>query len=411
LLGGAIAVLHLGLFSYWVNTFSGGGCLAALGGALVLGSLPRILRAPRRRECLLMAAGVIILAVTRPYEGVLLCLPVCVSLVRQMVSRGKQINLRTGLRFAAAPLLLIVAAGAWMGYYNYRAFGSPLTPPYKVSRTTYAMAPYYVWQSARPEPAYRHAVLKTFYHHDELVPFTAIHSLRGFLPQTLIKALRGVLFFAGIALLPPLVMSRRVLQDRRTHFLLVCVAVLAAGMVIEIFLIPHYLAPFTAAFYALGLQAMRHLRVWRFEGRRVGMAMVRLLVTVCVLMSGVRVFAAPLHIQIDEWPVSCWTDRWYGPGEFGKARAQVQEALEQKSGSQLAIVRYRPEHNALDEWVYNEPDIDASKVIWARGMSEDEDRELIRYYRGRQVWLVQPDLVTPTISPYPLKPEAMSAGN
>jgi hypothetical protein len=411
LLGGGIAVLRLGLFSYWINTFSGGGCLAALGGALVLGSFPRIIRAPRGRECLLMAAGISLLLLTRPYEGVLLCLPVCVFLVRQIVLRRKQINLRTGLRLAAAPLLLVIAAGAWMGYYDYRAFGSPLTPPYKVNRTTYAMAPYYVWQSARPEPAYRHAVLKTFYHYNELEAFAKIHSWHGFVPQTLIKALRGVLFFTGIALLPPLLMSRRVFHDRRTHFLLICVAVLAAGMVIEIFLIPHYLAPFTVAFYALGLQAMRHLRVWRFEGRQVGLAMVRLLVTVCILMGGIRICAAPLDIQINQWPASFWTDRWYGPGDFGNARAQIQAKLQQMPGNQLAIVRYGMDHNALDEWVYNEPDIDASKVIWARGMSEDEDLELIHYYKGRQVWLVKPDLATPAISPYPLRSEAMSAGN
>jgi hypothetical protein len=411
LLGGAIAVLHLGLFSYWVNTFSGGGCLAALGGALVLGALPRIIRAPRGRECLLMAAGIILLAATRPYEGMLLCLPVCVVLVRQIVSRRKQINLRTGLRLAAAPLLLVIAAGAWMGYYNNRAFGSPLTPPYKVNRTAYAIAPYYVWQSARPEPAYRHAAMRAFYAHEELELFTRIHSLRGFIPQTLMKAVSGVAFFAGIALLPPLVMSRRVIHDRRPRFLLICVAVLAVGMVIEIFLIPHYLAPFTAAFYALGLQAIRHLRVWRFEGRPVGMTMVRLLVTVGVVMSAVRVCAAPLHIQIEQWPPSSWVDRWYGPGPFGTVRAHMQESLEKQPGGQLVLVRYGPAHEGLNEWVYNEPDIDASKVIWARGMSEDEDLELIRYYKGRQVWLVQPDLATPAISPYPLRREAMSAGN
>ena len=89
----------------------------------------------------------------------------------------------------------------------------------------------------------------------------------------------------------------------------------------------------------------------------------------------------------------------------------MQESPEKQPGGQLAIVRYGPAHEGLNEWVYNEPDIDASKVIWARGMSEDEDLELIHYYKGRQVWLVQPDLPTPAISPYPLRPEAMSVGN
>src|SRR6202035_141177 len=36
LLGGMLAVLRIGLFSYWIDTYHGGGSLVALGGALVL---------------------------------------------------------------------------------------------------------------------------------------------------------------------------------------------------------------------------------------------------------------------------------------------------------------------------------------------------------------------------------------
>ncbi len=38
LLGGFIAVLRLGVFSYWTNTYHAAGSLAALGGALILGA-------------------------------------------------------------------------------------------------------------------------------------------------------------------------------------------------------------------------------------------------------------------------------------------------------------------------------------------------------------------------------------
>src|SRR5664279_4067614 len=52
LLGGMLAVLHLGLFSYWVNTYTGGGLISACGGALILGALPRFLKHPRLRYTL-----------------------------------------------------------------------------------------------------------------------------------------------------------------------------------------------------------------------------------------------------------------------------------------------------------------------------------------------------------------------
>jgi hypothetical protein len=83
-LGGVLAVIHIGLFSYWVNTYHAGGTLTALGGALLLGALPRMMKTPRYRYALLMGIGVVLLACTRPYEGLLLCLPVAFVLFRWM---------------------------------------------------------------------------------------------------------------------------------------------------------------------------------------------------------------------------------------------------------------------------------------------------------------------------------------
>lgn len=400
LLGGILAILRICLFSYWTNTYSGGGSIAALGGALVLGSLPRLMKTFRLRETLLMAAGISLLATSRPYEGILLCLPVAFILGRWMFLGSNRPNTAVLLRRTAAPLALIVAAGAWMGYYDYRAFGNPLTPPYAIDRATYAMAPYFIWQSARPEPEYRHALMRDFYYHNELVAFNKNHTRSGLLPQSLIKGVRGLVFFAGIALLPPLIMLRRVLLDHRIRFLVLCIPVLMAGMLIEIFLIPHYLAPFTVVFYAIGLQAMRHLRVWTPEGRPVGIGLVRSLVTVCIVMAGLRLYAAPLHLTIHEWPASEWTDQWYGPGEFGAQRAKIEDELERLPGNQMAIVRYSADHNPIDEWVYNAADIDGSKVIWAWDMGAAKNRELIQFYKNRKVWLVQPDTQPVAVTPY-----------
>lgn len=400
LLGGLLAVLHLGLFSYWINTYHAAGSLVALGGALVLGALPRFMKTVKIRDGLLMAVGVVLLATARPFEGVLLCLPVAFVLGRWLVMGKNRPSGSVLLRSAAAPLVIIIAAGAWMAYYDYRAFGSPFTLPYTINRNMYAMAPYFVWQPARPEPAYRHEAMRNFYYEGELRGFGKFHTLSGFASESLLKATRGVLFFAGLALLLPLIMLRRVLMDRRIRFLVVCVLVLTGGMVIEIFLLPHYMAAFTAAFYAIGLQAMRHLRFWTPDGQPVGMAMVRLTVTVCLVMAGLRLYAGPLHFRLAEWPASEWSGTWYGPGHFGTERANLEAGLEQLPGRQLVIVRYSADHNPFDEWVYNAADINDSKVIWARGMDAANDLELIHYYKDRKVWLVQPDTQPAEISAY-----------
>jgi hypothetical protein len=220
------------------------------------------------------------------------------------------------------------------------------------------------------------------------------------MPQTLTKAASGVLFYSGIALLVPLIMVRRIFLDRRIRFLILCVLVLMAGQLVEIFLIPHYLAPFTAAFYAIGLQAMRHLRLWSPGDQPVGTTLARLIVTLCVLLSVVRLSAKPFHLDLPVWPAA-WASQWYGSdGRSVATRAQIEFRLEQMPGRQLVIVRYSPGHIPFDEWVYNAADIDNSKVVWAREMNEVDNLELIRYYKERAVWLVQPDTQPVKIFPY-----------
>lgn len=407
LLGGMLAVLRLGLFSYWANTYTGAAPVAACGGALVLGALPRLRKHPRLRYAMLLALGASLLAISRPYEGILLCLPVAAALGFWLWKGKNRPSARALLRLSAAPLALVVAVIAWMGYYDYRAFGNPLTPPYVVDRNTYAIAPYFVWQAPRPEPVYRHAAMRNFYRGSELEFYERVHTR--FMPECGVKVLSAISFFAGLGLLPPLLMARRVIADRRTRFLVICMLVLALGMSVQVFMIPHYLAPFTVVFYALGLQAMRHLRLARADGRAFGVGCVRFMVTICVLLAGVRALAQPLHfLEVPVRPPSTWLWSWCGPMGFGKERAQVESELEHLPGKQLVIVRYPADHYVLDEWVANAPDIDRSKVIWAREMDPADNQELIRYYRGRQVWLVQPDTRPVTISPYPEAEQAQA---
>jgi hypothetical protein len=399
LLGGFIAVLRLGVFSYWTNTYHTAGTLAALGGALVLGSLPRFQRSPRGRYGLIMATGVVLLIVTRPYEGALLCLVVAIALIRWAWKRRVP---GRALIWAALPGVILLALGiAWQGYYDLRAFGNPLTPPYSVNRATYATAPYYVWQQPRPEPAYHHPLMRQFYKVYELDDYKRVHSLSGLPFMTLVKALRGILFFSGVVFLPALFMLPRALRDRRIRLLVISLVVLACGMAIEIYLMPHYLAPFTAAFYAVGIQCLRHLWLWRPGDQPVGIAMVRFTVVICILMAGIRVFDRQLGCPVPGYPFSTWICNWFGPDHFVPERDRVRQVLAQNPGGQLAIVRYSPDHDALDEWVYNSADIDSSKVIWAWDMGDATNQELIRYYKDRKVWLVQPDAPSAEIAPYP----------
>ena len=66
----------------------------------------------------------------------------------------------------------------------------------------------------------------------------------------------------------PLLMFPWVFRDRRTRFLLISGAVMTLGVGVQVWTFPHYAGPATALLYALLLQAMRHLRVWRWRRRQ-----------------------------------------------------------------------------------------------------------------------------------------------
>ena len=161
---------------------------------------------------------------------------------------------------AAALLVLNVAA---MGYYNYRVFGNAATLPYTVNRATYASAPHFLWQSPRPEPVYRHASMRNFYSGWELDWFLKSRTPSGLVNNLVKRAIWAESFYLGLTLAIPMFLLPAALRDRRIRFLLITSALFLVGLAPETWLIPHYIAPFTAVLYALLLQCMRHLRVWR----------------------------------------------------------------------------------------------------------------------------------------------------
>jgi hypothetical protein len=133
---------------------------------------------------------------------------------------------------------------------------------------------------------------------------------------------------------------------------------------------------------------MRHLRAWRWEGKPSGLFLARSITLICVLMVPLQVRMLPALARSATWR------------PMGGERARVLAELDSLPGRHLVFVRYGPDHDSLPEWVYNEADIDRSKVVWARDMGDAQNAELINYFKGRHVWLVQPDEDPPKLSPY-----------
>ena len=387
LLGGLLPVMRFGVFSYWDNSYWGG-APAALGGALILGSLPRILRRQRPLDSVLLGLGIAILANTRPYEGLVLTVASVGTILFLRGTRKRNIPISTLACRVALPLALVLAvAGAGTAYYFARVTGSPFRMPQQVNRATYAVATYFYWQPPNAEPIYHHKVIHDFYHGLELTKYLTSRSLRGFARETAAKAALIWTFYIGPALTIPLLMPGA-LRGRRIRPLWIIGLLSFAGTASVIFFNIHYAAPMACVLLALILQGMRHLRVWRWEGRPVGLFLVRAMVVISVLMIPFEVRSIVAPPKPGSWAA------------MGAERAAILAHLDTLPGPQLVLVRYKPEHDSLIEWVYNEADIDHSKVVWARDMGPRDNEELLRYYYDRRVWLLDADDAPPRIAPY-----------
>jgi hypothetical protein len=378
LLGAILAVLHLALLSYWMNSYFGTS-LPALAGMLVLGAWPRIEKHLRVRDSVLLGVGLIILANTRPYEGMVFSLPIGVALVR-LISR-KKIHLGRLVQRVILPLFLILAAGAIAtGYYFWRVTGNPFVMPYQVNRQTYAVAPYFIWESPRPEPMYRHAEMRDFYVNWELRSYQAGTTLAGFALRLARRA--GMLweFFVGPVFTLPLLALPWLFADRKMRLPLIMAGVVIAGNVVETWTLIHYLAPAVGLFFLLLTQSLRHLRLSKFRARPVGQALARAVVAICIAMVVLRVTAMAASIPIEP------------PQQEGnQKRDTIIRQLQNLPGKQLVIVHYGPHHIPHQDWINNRADIDTAKIVWARDMGDQQNRELLAYFKDRRTWRMNAD--------------------
>ena len=391
LLGGMLPALRFGVFSYWDNGYWGG-ALGATAGALVLGAMPRIVRYPRLRDGVIMAIGIAMLANSRPYEGMVLTLAVVGVMTFWILkhrSKHKRRRLALLLRRVALPVMqLLGIAGMATGYYFWRVTGSPLHMPQQVNRETYAIARYFYWQTAYPDHQYNHQAIWDFYHGRELDGLEKARSLGGAAKLTATKIAMTWVYYFSPLLTPPLFLLPRILRDRRIRFLLIAGLGGFTGSALIVFFNLHYIAPIASVLVAMMVQGMRHLRHWRVEDRPVGRFLVRAVVAVCVGL-------IPVQAAILAKPPAPLTE-----GSLGAQRASLEARLRSLPGDQLVIVRYRVGHDPLLEWVYNGADIDHQKVVWARDMGDERNEELVRYYAGRRIWLLEADETMPQIMPY-----------
>ncbi len=369
--GTMIAVLHIGIVSYWTESYWGG-TLAAIGGAVLIGAMPRLIHRPRISSALAFASGLGVLANTRPFEGLVFAV-VCSGWLVSKWSRARVNAVR--LLLPMALLLIPVAAG--MAYYNFRLTGHVAELPYVLHDNQYALLEPLLWQThVRSTPAYSSVALRDFWLRDRDEKLKAHRQILAAHAWDLFLLVR---FFWGWPLAGcMLLVARPLWRDpvARTALGLGLAAYL--GPALDTRLWPHYAAAETVLAYivaACGLRALKN--AWPgVEGRY-------------LMWSALVVFALPTLLGL----VTPANRFLIGSEEFltNAKHATIEEQLRKQPGEHLVLVSYGPRHQIYEELVYNHADIDGSQVVWARSLGEEKDAELIRHYPRRDVWALYED--------------------
>lgn len=389
LLGGLWAALRFGIFSYWVNSYWGG-AMAATAGALLLGALARILRsrgqqpgAPKVKDGVLLALGLVLLANSRPLEGLLFSLSLLVYLVARIIRSDASLRGKLLSRIALPAGFLLLAGALWMLYYDNRTVGNPWAMPYMVNHAEYHVTKPFLGQVRNPIPAYRHDSMRRFYVIHELPDYLDSRTFWGI--RQLVErnsAIVYVFFFCPVGLL---MLAGWLRMLRRPGQSMIAVSAVAAVVPSLVGLWPphgHYAAPATGAFILIGLVGLRRLRTTKVRGARIGLALSRAV----VILLAVALLAATSAKIIDPFELHAAAAISPSPLPLRIERERMESQLSRLPGQHLVIVFYAPTDVPSEEWIANRPDPGASKIIWARDMGAVKNEELLRAYPGRQLW-------------------------
>jgi hypothetical protein len=383
-LGALLLALRLASLSYWANSYWGG-AVPAIGGALVLGALPRLTRSFHHLHAGLLALGLAILANSRPFEGLILTVAVGVAL---LLTHGVLKSITVLCRALSLTALVILASTvAFMAYYNWRGTHDAFVFPYTINDEAYACSPNFIWQHPLPIHYFRNEQLQSICEWEaQYWEQNRLDSVRHFVGHVAAIVGKSAYFYLWPQFLPIIVVTPFLWRDRKIRFLLIVFAIYAVGNIAVAWSQPHYAAPLTSAIFFLIVQTLRHVNRWTNRGRPIGVSFVRTIVTFSVIMTGVYVVNAVRFPSLSSFVATGGI--WASPGNDD--RATVIQKLQVIPGKHLVIVRYETGPQEANDWVYNLSDLSQEKIVWAREISEVDTDKLVKAFSDFRIWVVEP---------------------
>ncbi len=398
--------------SYW------GGAVAMLGGSLLVGSLgyslnrlrPEHARSPlcsgnpselvqnkgvksltadarptmNWRHAFALGSGLGILAASRPFEGALMALPLGLFALTASWKLKRAQWLKFWLGAATATTVSMVP----LLIYNQAVTSVALKMPYQIWTEQQGDALNRLLTPAMAlldHEANAISAEQRDWRAVELARWLEVRSAHrlAFVWHKLLQTY--AFYFQGVLLIPLLALPWAIHRQRNLLWLVAAVVMVTLGSCTHLSAgHAHYVAGLTSALMILAMAGLRHLHI---SLPTIG----RPLVGGVLLAWGVAGTFA-----VGEEVVQRYHPRAHA---WAKRQANLVEKLTTDDLSSLAkqivFVRYTPEHNVHQEWVYNAADIDAAPLVWANDLGDAANSQLVEYYWHRgvrsQCWLLNVD--------------------
>lgn len=362
----------LGLLNWWIMMRFGqsyrGASLAALGGTISFGALIRLLQTPRAVYGALLAGGLFLLAIARPYEGLVSSLPAALLLLKRLYTvQGpeRRALLLSGLLPCLLTLLMLFS---WMAYYHGQVTGSAFVMPYQV------------WSAQKSKQPLGQLLSGA----SKLIsdPRNPEYKMIDRVSELLIQGIRRIkptlLMYFPVNLSISLAFLYGARRRKWFGFLFGTTVLTWMAIFLEqpMWIAPEYAAPLFGLCLYLITQGLRSLSAVRWGTFRFGARLAMMLV-----ISSMLTFSG-----------HCLRTEKFGPyPEPVQQRLRITEQLQKDPARDLVFVGVGQRRDYTFQWLHNHPNLDQSEIIWALPIDADSDRRLREYFRGRIVWELRAD--------------------
>ena len=247
------------------------------------------------RDGLLMALGLILLANSRPFEGALISLPVCLYTGLGSFSHTSEGQPRIWL----PGRLPYSSELPCTGYYFHRVTGE-FTFPWVVYWRQWSICPPFLFGKPNHSVHYQFLDQLSYFRDEEMIPYVSTITLGDHIIEAIVKSIYQWLFFffpaltlAGIGFIPTL-------RAGRSRVLMCTLAFACVGFLTETWLQAHYVAVAAGILYLILLNGLRWMRV-SARHHTIWLKLLRGTLAAVIVMFLVRLVVIPMNTLPSNW--------------------------------------------------------------------------------------------------------------